>query len=147
MVVQDQFIGEDGLGIQVDGDNNSVTIFSTSSKLSIDRPHTRRTSIAPANERQLRLTERRATTLVGRHEELGELATWRDSPAVVAVRCLTGRAGSGKTRLAIEAMRGGRVRGVAFRLQARSATLSGGLADDRRAASRPASRMAAARRE
>ena len=48
------------------------------------------------------MTERRSIAMVGRVVDLQRLHTWLNSPQPVAVRLLTGRAGSGKTRLAIE---------------------------------------------
>ena len=95
--------GENAVGLQIDGDYNTVTVFVGASRLRLDQPHKRRGRRAPANERELLLTEWRATTLVGRGDELTRLATWRDCPDAIAIRCITGRAGSGKTRLAIEA--------------------------------------------
>jgi SEFIR domain. len=44
----------------------------------------------------------RAVPLIGRQAELSELTAWLTGPAAIAARCLIGRAGSGKTRLAIE---------------------------------------------
>ena len=51
------------------------------------------------------MTELRATDLVGRAEELAPLKLWlglRRERRDIAVHCLTGQAGAGKTRLAIE---------------------------------------------
>ena len=59
---------------------------------------------APRDLRDLLMTERRATEFVGREEELAPLRAWlgpcegRD----ISVHCVTGQAGAGKTRLAIE---------------------------------------------
>jgi hypothetical protein len=44
----------------------------------------------------------RAIPLIGRDAELTGLQNWLTSPAPICARCLVGRAGSGKTRLAIE---------------------------------------------
>ena len=44
----------------------------------------------------------RAIPLIGREAEMTGLQAWLASPAPIAARCLVGRAGSGKTRLAIE---------------------------------------------
>ena len=52
--------------------------------------------------RDLLLPASRAPELVGRADELAALEHWLSAPAAVSVRGLTGRAGSGKTRLAIE---------------------------------------------
>jgi tetratricopeptide (TPR) repeat protein len=68
--------------------------------LSLDQRHRPRTP--PANERELLLTELRATTLVGRDAALADLQAWLDAVPTIAARCVTGRAGSGKTRLALE---------------------------------------------
>ncbi len=43
-----------------------------------------------------------AFELVGREQELAELRAWLESDADISVQTLTGRAGTGKTRLAIE---------------------------------------------
>ncbi len=95
--------GDGAVGVQIDGDRNVVTLRAGGTELVLGQPHKRRGSGAPADERQLLLTEWRATTLVGRRSELESLKAWRDDEAPVALRCVTGKAGSGKTRLAIEA--------------------------------------------
>jgi tetratricopeptide (TPR) repeat protein len=67
-----------------------------------DRHHRK---AAPRNLRELLMAERRATDLVGRQEELRPLKLWlamKGEDRDIAVHCLTGRAGAGKTRLAIE---------------------------------------------
>ncbi|MDQ6706577.1 MAG: ATP-binding protein [Acidobacteriota bacterium] len=46
--------------------------------------------------------ENRAIPVVGREPDLADLHTWATSPAPISVRILTGPAGSGKTRLAIQ---------------------------------------------
>jgi len=97
--MQDQNI-ERGIGVQIAGDGNSVTIYAGRSELVLDFRH--KLKSAPRNERELLLTELRATTLVGRDDDLAALGNWLSPPAPISVRCLTGRAGTGKTRLAIE---------------------------------------------
>ncbi len=52
--------------------------------------------------RDLLVPASRAPELVGRADELAALEHWLSESAAVSVRGLTGRAGSGKTRLAIE---------------------------------------------
>jgi predicted ATPase/DNA-binding SARP family transcriptional activator/Tfp pilus assembly protein PilF len=47
-----------------------------------------------------------ATRFFDRGEELAELASWLDSPEEGRLLCLVGTGGSGKTRLAVEAVRG-----------------------------------------
>jgi hypothetical protein len=44
----------------------------------------------------------RATTLVGRDGEMASLRAWLADTRPVLVRCMTGRAGAGKTRLGVE---------------------------------------------
>ena len=67
--------------------------------LSLDQRHRSR---AAENERELPPTELRATTLVGREPDLVALQAWLDAPCTIAARCITGQAGAGKTRLALE---------------------------------------------
>lgn len=43
--------------------------------------------------------------LVGREQELASLQDWLNAPTSISIRCLIGRGGSGKTRLAIELLR------------------------------------------
>jgi hypothetical protein len=68
--------------------------------LSLDQRH--RPRARPRDERELLLTELRATTLVGREADLVALKAWLDSPRGISARCITGQAGAGKTRLALE---------------------------------------------
>jgi tetratricopeptide (TPR) repeat protein len=68
--------------------------------LSLDQRHRLRKQ--PTDERELLLTELRATTLVGREGDLTALQAWLDSPRTISARCITGQAGAGKTRLALE---------------------------------------------
>src|SRR4051812_49322 len=65
-------------------------------ELELDLRH--RLKASAESERELLLTELRAIELVGRDEELAALEAWLNSPRSIAVRCITGRAGSGKTR-------------------------------------------------
>lgn len=98
-----RFEGDSNIIAQTDGHNNSVTISAGSCKLTLDQPHKRRRTKVPSSEREILLTELRATDLVGRRDDLAKLDDWRASEKPVAVRCIIGRAGSGKTRLAITA--------------------------------------------
>lgn len=50
----------------------------------------------------LLVPEQRGLTLVGREEELAALTDWLDAPGGFSVRCIVGRPGTGKTRLALE---------------------------------------------
>lgn len=59
----------------------------------------------------LLLPEQRGLTLVGREEELAALTSWLDAPSGLSVRCIVGRAGTGKTRLALELCQRAEVQG------------------------------------
>ena len=96
----EQQVGRDGVGVQIDGNNNTVTIFAGATRLVLERRHLARAK--PETERDLLLTERRATDLVGRDDDLAALAAWLAGPRAITCRCLIARAGTGKTRLAIE---------------------------------------------
>jgi len=54
------------------------------------------------NELELLTPDRRATDLVGREQDLEDLWTWLHSKRPISIRTITGRAGAGKTRIAIE---------------------------------------------
>ena len=95
--------GEGAIAAQIVGDNNKLTITAGGTRLVLDQKHLHAGDRPPKDERELLMTEWRATTLVGRRPELDSFKAWRDDPVPVAVRCVTGKAGSGKTRLAIEA--------------------------------------------
>jgi hypothetical protein len=99
MTGQNQTVGDGSVAIQVAGDNVIVSIGAAS--LTLAQRH--RLKAVPTSERELLLTELRGTDLVGRDADLASLHAWLDEPRPLpAVRCLTGRAGAGKTRLAIE---------------------------------------------
>ena len=96
-------IAQDGFGhiaVQVDGRNNSVTVTSGQARLTLLQRHKRRR--VPRKHLDLLDPYSRAIELVGRADDLGALQAWLVSDLPIAVRCLTGRAGSGKTRLALE---------------------------------------------
>ena len=93
--------GAGAAAAQVVGDQNTVTIIVGGARLALDKLHARKAE--PQSIIELLRVDVRATTLVGRADELAMLARWRDDPAPIAVKCVTGRAGAGKTRLAIEA--------------------------------------------
>lgn len=57
----------------------------------------------PTSLIKLLQTDVRATTLVGRADQLAMIRDWLTTPQSIAVKCIIGGAGSGKTRLAIEA--------------------------------------------
>jgi hypothetical protein len=95
-----QTIGERGIGVQISGNGNTVIVHAGFAELSLVRKHLRKA--APKTELQLLRVDLRATTLVGREAERSALDAWLASDRPVSVRCITGRAGAGKTRLAIE---------------------------------------------
>ncbi len=70
------------------------------SQINLDPWHHRRR--APTKELDVLQTDVRAMALVGRSDELKSLGEWLTSERMVAVRCLIGRGGAGKTRLAID---------------------------------------------
>jgi tetratricopeptide (TPR) repeat protein len=96
----EQHVGPDGVGVQIDGNSNTVTIYASAARLTLERRH--RAKAPPATERDLLLTEWRATDLVGRDDDLKVLTAWLEGPRAITARCLIARAGTGKTRLAIE---------------------------------------------
>ena len=87
--------------VQISGVGNTLTITRGGASLALQRLHSRRAD--PTSLIELLRTDIRATTLAGREPELRSLAEWCSAPQHIAVRCYTGRAGAGKTRLAIEA--------------------------------------------
>ena len=96
-------IAQDGSGniaVVVPGDNNSVTIMRGEAQLTLLQRHKRRRE--PRKHLDLLDPYSRANDLVGREDDLGALEAWLASARPIGVRCLTGRAGSGKTRLALE---------------------------------------------
>jgi hypothetical protein len=98
--VQEQTIAERGIGVQIGGDGNTVIVYAGSSGLSLTRKHLRQAE--PKTELQLFRVDLRATALVGRDRDLSALKAWLASDRLISLRCITGRAGAGKTRLAIE---------------------------------------------
>ena len=95
-----QTVGERGIGVQVSGDGNTVIVHAGRTELSLVRKQARKAE--PKTELQLLRVDLRATTLVGRDAERKALQDWLASDRPVSMRCLTGRTGAGKTRLAIE---------------------------------------------
>jgi hypothetical protein len=95
-----QTVGERGIGIQISGDGNTAIVYAGLAELNLVRKHARKAE--PKTELQLLRVDLRATTLVGREAERSALEAWLASDQPVSLRCITGRAGVGKTRLAIE---------------------------------------------
>jgi tetratricopeptide (TPR) repeat protein len=99
-----QTVGKRGIGVQISGDGNTVIVFAGAAELSLLRKHACKSE--PQTELQLLRVDLRATTLVGRAAERSALDAWLESDRPVSARCITGRAGVGKTRLAIELCEG-----------------------------------------
>jgi len=95
-----QTVAERGIGIQISGDGNTVVVYAGDSELPLVRKQARKAE--PKTELELLRVDVRATGLVGREAELSVLEKWLISEQVVSLRCITGRAGTGKTRVAIE---------------------------------------------
>jgi hypothetical protein len=104
MEQQTQTVAAGAVAVQVSGDGNTVKIIRAGAELRLNRLHRLHAQKAmPKALIELLRTDVRATKLVGREAELRQLAEWRAAPPRIAVRCITGGAGAGKTRLAIEA--------------------------------------------
>jgi hypothetical protein len=96
-----QGVGDRGIGVQFKGDGNTVVVYAGRSELHLARKHARNAA-AVATELELLRVDLRATTLVGRKSEVASLQDWLSDSRPVLVRCMIGRAGTGKTRLGIE---------------------------------------------
>ncbi len=92
------FDGDHNIGIQAQGDG--ITVVVNRPWLQLCRDHRRQRS--PAKELDLLDPSFRAIPLIGRERETADLGGWLDGAAAVSARCVIGRAGSGKTRLALE---------------------------------------------
>jgi hypothetical protein len=88
------------IGVQIDGHHNTVRIYSGQAELTLVRRHRRKR--APVKDLDLLNPYSNAIPLIGREDQVASLRAWLDSPKPIAIRGLTGRAGSGKTRLALE---------------------------------------------
>jgi hypothetical protein len=90
-----QTVAERGIGVQNIGDGSTIIVYAGLAELSLVRKHARKAE--PKTELQLLRVDLRATTLVGREAERSALKAWLTSNRPVSVRCITGRAGVGKT--------------------------------------------------
>ena len=98
MTDQELNAGPGAVAIQVSGNNVTISVGGTS--LVLERKHKLNARHA-TTDLQLLLPELREIDLVGRDVELRQLIQWLNTDAEISVRCLTGRAGAGKSRLAI----------------------------------------------
>src|SRR5437660_4248124 len=96
--MQASIVGDQNALYQVSGTN--IRIGPEGNRLEVARRHLRARTVK--NDLDILNPLFRAIPLVGREAELASLRAWLASDAPVSVRCLTGRAGSGKTRLALE---------------------------------------------
>ncbi len=96
-------IGDNCIIVQIEGSNN--TVVSNQAHLLLVPWERRVQSSDDAIGAQLLTPYRLFTELVGRDEELGDLLSWAKSEKPITIRLMTGRAGAGKTRMAIELMR------------------------------------------
>ena len=97
----------------VNGHHNVVVqILGSDNRVDLNRPYL----VLVPWERKLRSAEavgaadlltpyRRVTELQGRDQEMEQHLAWAQSDRPIAIRLITGGAGSGKTRIAIELMR------------------------------------------
>ena len=100
MTQQQSAHGQGNILVQAAGNGIDIRIGPEGSRLELARRHRR--ALTVRKDLDLLNPFARAIPLVGREAELASLRAWLASPAPVSVRCLTGRAGSGKTRLALE---------------------------------------------
>src|SRR3954470_15708287 len=98
MSMQASIVGDHNALYQVSGSN--IRIGPEGHRLEVARRHLRARTVK--NDLDILNPLFRAIPLVGRDAHLASLQVWLASPTPVSVRCLTGRAGSGKTRLALE---------------------------------------------
>jgi tetratricopeptide (TPR) repeat protein len=90
--------GRNNLIIQIQGDGNSLVPHFP--HLTLTRYLTRRQHIA--SESDLLTPYSMAIPMVGREAQMMELRHWMTDGKPISIRVLTGRAGTGKTRLALE---------------------------------------------
>jgi hypothetical protein len=90
--------GRNNIIIQIQGDGN--TIVPSLPHLTLTRYLSRRGQIA--SEADLLSPYGMTIPMVGREVEMADLRCWMTSGRPISIRVLTGQAGSGKTRLALE---------------------------------------------
>jgi tetratricopeptide (TPR) repeat protein len=92
--------GSHNVIVQIIGDGNSVDL---------SRPHLEllafRGDVPPTRPLDVLNAFATPLALVGREAELADFTAWLNSPAPVAIRCIIGGAGAGKSRFAIELCR------------------------------------------
>ena len=94
--------GSGNIVVQLKGDGSSVTVGLPWLTLI---PVRRRLRSSPVtHELQLLDAYRRTIDIVGRDEDMAGLWEWLHAKRPISVRTVTGRAGAGKTRIAVELM-------------------------------------------
>jgi hypothetical protein len=90
--------GQNNIIVQIEGDNSAVNLKGLA-HLTLTRYLTRRRL---ESDIDILSPYSRSIPLIGRDAELADLRAWLTSQKPISIRVLTGRAGSGKTRLALE---------------------------------------------
>jgi hypothetical protein len=90
--------GSGNIVVQIEGDRNTVNLKGLA-HLTLTRFLNLREA---RNDAELLSPYSRSIPLVGRRDELDGLHAWLDLDKAISVRVLTGQAGAGKTRLALE---------------------------------------------
>ena len=112
--MRESAVGQQGMdnvsqsvAIQVDGSGNTISVtYGGRPLLNLEMPHRRKREAANHPDALMRTinTYAATTTFVGRERMMGEFLAWLDAPARLSIRTLTGTAGAGKTRFALELM-------------------------------------------
>ncbi|MDH3662311.1 MAG: tetratricopeptide repeat protein [Alphaproteobacteria bacterium] len=90
--------GKGNIIVQIEGDQNQVNVKGLP-YLTLTRYLTRR---GGESEAEILTPYSFSIPMIGRDDEMAKLDAWLDGPKPISVRVLTGRAGAGKTRLALE---------------------------------------------
>jgi hypothetical protein len=90
--------GQNNIIVQIEGDDNTVNLKGLA-HLTLTRYLTRRRI---ESDIDILSPYSRSIPLIGRDAEIAGLRRWLGSEKPISIRVLTGRAGSGKTRLALE---------------------------------------------
>ena len=88
--------------IDINRVSQTAKIVCGGTQLTLNQVHLYSIHDGPRDEFEFLLTDLRATKIIGRDSDILDLKAWLSEPTNVSVRCLTGNAGAGKTRLAVE---------------------------------------------
>jgi hypothetical protein len=113
--------------VVVTGDHNQVTLAfgATGVSLPLARRQFRPLRRRALTELDMLMPDAGALPFVGRGDMMAELRGWLDAEADISVHALVGRAGTGKTRLAIELSRAIDPEPASTRILARGFSASG----------------------